>query len=90
MAGSFRELWIVMGYENEGADRLSVEYPSKRITQSARCRGCRAADVSGLPQRAPPLFLKIERMARLYAVKACLIRPRYQPRRETCHIFASP
>jgi hypothetical protein len=76
MAGSFRELSIVMGYENEGADRLSVEYPSKPITQSARCRRCRAADVSGLPKLAPPLFLKIERMARLYARQnPCAITP---------------
>ena len=76
MAGSFREPWIVMAYKNKGADRLSVEYPSKRITQSARCRKCRAADVSGLPQRAPSLFLKIERMARLYARQnPCAITP---------------
>src|SRR5215472_11230210 len=56
MVGSFRKLRIVMVYENEGADLLSVQYPSQRITQSARSRRCGAADVSGLPQRPPSLF----------------------------------
>jgi hypothetical protein len=32
MAGSFRKLRIVMVYENEGADPLSVQYPPERIT----------------------------------------------------------
>jgi len=56
MVGSFRKLRIVMVYENEGADLLSVQYPSQGITQSARSRRCGAADVSGLPQRPPSLF----------------------------------
>jgi len=32
MLGSFRKLWIVMVYENERADLLSVEYSPQRIT----------------------------------------------------------
>src|SRR5215467_6394666 len=55
MAGSFSKLWIVMVYENEGADPLSVEYPSQRIAQSADSRRCRAANVSRLHQWAPSL-----------------------------------
>src|ERR1700756_358544 len=56
MAGSFRKLRIVMLHENKGADLPSVQYHSQRITQSARTRRCRAANVFGLPQRAPSLF----------------------------------
>jgi|SRR5215472_8860720 len=70
MAGSFRKLWIVMVYENEGADLPSLQHPSQRITQFAHFRRCRA-NVSRLRQRPPSLF-RIGIMARIIRLPKAL------------------
>src|SRR5215469_9998511 len=56
MAGSFRKLRIIMMNENEGADLLSVEYPSQWITPFATLHSCRVANVPALHQRVPSRF----------------------------------
>jgi hypothetical protein len=60
MAGSFRKLRMVMVYEHEGADLLSVQYPSQRIRpkplrdNSGRVSGC----ITG-----KPFLIPVERVA---------------------------